>query len=307
MACILCIDDDPRTLQVYKAVLESESHTVITATGGPAGIAMTRTHSLDLVILDFHMPGMNGGEVAALLKREQPNLPLAICSGYPSSIPEHLQGFADKILSKGDGPRSLLSAVATLIGEHSTLEKHSAHRQRSTIKRLLAKHHTPMNSESLSTFIQSSPVVHSVCQFCYRATGRDKAPACPKQERETGPHLVPEQPLVFVVDGDVMVADSTSLLLQHGGFEVFTFYDALPAAQKALLSVPDVVVTSYAMPLDGLVLAAWLREHCPCCKVVILSSNAEAVSERVTTGLKFTLLQKPVSPEKLISAVRLAA
>jgi DNA-binding response OmpR family regulator len=109
---------------------------------------------------------------------------------------------------------------------------------------------------------------------------------------------------ILVVDDDVSVADTSSLVLRHAGFQVTTFYDPLLAAQHALEFEPHAVITDYSMPnMNGLELAAWLHQHCPDCKIVIISGEAAAVAERVNDGLKFTLLQKPVDPRALIAAV----
>ena len=96
MATILCIDDDPGILQVQEALLGSR-YRVLTARDGPTGIALTRQHSIDAVVLDFHMPGMDGDQVAQILMKER------------------LKWFADAVLQKGDGRTSLLSAIQKLL------------------------------------------------------------------------------------------------------------------------------------------------------------------------------------------------
>jgi CheY-like chemotaxis protein len=110
---------------------------------------------------------------------------------------------------------------------------------------------------------------------------------------------------VLVVDDDKLLAYVISEVLRDAGFDVSTFNDALLAAQFALKSPPDVVVTDYVMPdIDGLVLTAWLRENYPACKVVIVSGDAATVKEQAPIGLKFALLQKPFPTELLITAVQ---
>jgi DNA-binding NtrC family response regulator len=109
---------------------------------------------------------------------------------------------------------------------------------------------------------------------------------------------------VIVVDDDQIVADTVALVLRHAGFEVYTFYDALTAAQHALKSHPQVVVTDYAMPnIDGLELAAWMKYNCPGCKIVILSGKASMLARQADDGPKFTLIQKPVHTHTLVAAV----
>jgi len=128
MATVLCIDDNRNILEINKALLESNGYRVLIAPNGPTGIALTRTHSIDAVVLDFNMPGMDGTQVAEVLMKEQPKLPVVIWSGCVDEIPESLKCFADALLHKGDGPASLLSAVEKLVNACSTSKKRPAPR-----------------------------------------------------------------------------------------------------------------------------------------------------------------------------------
>ena len=123
MATILCIDDNRNILEMNKALLESNGHRALIAPDGPTGIALTRKHSIDAVVLDFNMPGMDGAQVAEVLMKEQPKLPVVIWSGCADIIPESLKWFADALLYKGDGPATLLSAVEKLVNGCSTSKK----------------------------------------------------------------------------------------------------------------------------------------------------------------------------------------
>ena len=115
MATILCIDDDPTILELHSAVLGGRGYTVLTALDGFTGIALTRNHSIDALVLDFTMAGMDGNAVAQVLMKEQPNLPIVIWSGSLDDIPESLKWYADAILQKTDGPEALISTIQKLI------------------------------------------------------------------------------------------------------------------------------------------------------------------------------------------------
>ena len=119
MASILCIDDDPRLLDLYKTLLGAKGYTVLTAPDGPTGLAITRKYSISVIVLDFRMPGLDGNQVARVLMQEHPKLPVVMCSGFPDDIPESLKWFADVVLEKGDGPDTLLSAIDKLIGSET--------------------------------------------------------------------------------------------------------------------------------------------------------------------------------------------
>jgi CheY-like chemotaxis protein len=115
MATILCIDDDPNILELQDVLLGGKGYCVLRATDGRTGIALSRKHAIDVVVLDFNMPGIDGTEVAQALMAEQPNLPAVIWSGCPADIPQSLHWFADAVLHKGDGPERLLATLEKLI------------------------------------------------------------------------------------------------------------------------------------------------------------------------------------------------
>ncbi len=115
MPTILCIDDDPKILELQKSILEMDGYTALVAPDGPTGIALASRHSIDVVVLDFKMPGMDGAQVAEVLLGEQPELPIVICTGFFDAVPEWLRWFAAAYLQKGDGPDVLLSTIGKLI------------------------------------------------------------------------------------------------------------------------------------------------------------------------------------------------
>lgn len=111
----------------------------------------------------------------------------------------------------------------------------------------------------------------------------------------------------MVVDDGKIVTDTVALVLRHAGFEVSTFYDALTAAQYALKSPPQIVVTDYVMPEHRWPCARgldWMKYNCPGCRIVILSGKASTIASRAADGLKFTLIQKPVHPLALVAAIQ---
>jgi CheY-like chemotaxis protein len=117
MPTILCMDDDPNILELQKSILETNGYTVLIARDGPTGIALASVHPVDVVVLDFKMPGMDGGQVAEVVLKEKPDLPIVMCTGYFDAVPEWLRWFAAACLQKGDGPQALLSAIQELIAQ----------------------------------------------------------------------------------------------------------------------------------------------------------------------------------------------
>ncbi len=117
MFTILCIDDDPTILDLQKKVLESKGYTVLTAIDGSTGITLACEQTADVVVLDYKMPGMDGGQVAEVLLRKKPHLPIVVCTGFFDAVPEWLKWFAAAYVHKGDGPDALFYAIEEVIGK----------------------------------------------------------------------------------------------------------------------------------------------------------------------------------------------
>ena len=111
MATILCIDDRAQQLGVRKQLLETEGHFVLTAVEGRRGIQIARDQSVDAVVLDYEMPGINGFQIAEVLKSEHPNVPIVLLTGVPAELPGRLLSLVDAYVKKGEGALNLLSAI----------------------------------------------------------------------------------------------------------------------------------------------------------------------------------------------------
>ena len=58
---VLCVDDERIGLRVRKIMLESRGYTVLTASNGDDGLKLFDENHVDIVVLDYYMPGLNGG------------------------------------------------------------------------------------------------------------------------------------------------------------------------------------------------------------------------------------------------------
>ncbi len=117
MPTILCIDDDPKILELQKRILETRGYSVLIAQDGPTAISLISKAAVDLVVLDFKMPGMDGAQVAEVMFKEQPDVPVVVCSGFFDAVPEWLRWFAAAYVQKGDGPDVFLSAIDEVIAK----------------------------------------------------------------------------------------------------------------------------------------------------------------------------------------------
>jgi CheY-like chemotaxis protein len=96
---ILCVDDTPSVLEGEKMLLEENGYRVLTATNGKEAVQAFTSHSVDLVLLDYYMPEMNGGMAAVRMKDSKPDVPVALLSSdecLPLGDLEAVDGFIPK-------------------------------------------------------------------------------------------------------------------------------------------------------------------------------------------------------------------
>jgi CheY-like chemotaxis protein len=111
---ILCIDDEALGLKIRKTVLEHAGYQVLTAQSGEIGIALFTQETVDAVVLDYYMPGMDGGQVAAALRKERCSVPILLLSAYVD-LPQEVTNLVDITMLKGEGPEELLLKMRELL------------------------------------------------------------------------------------------------------------------------------------------------------------------------------------------------
>ena len=75
---------------------------------------MFKSHSVDAVVLDYQMPGMNGDVVATKMKRAKSHVPIMLLSAY-GPLPTSKLEAVDTFLSKSQPPQILLSTLQDLL------------------------------------------------------------------------------------------------------------------------------------------------------------------------------------------------
>jgi DNA-binding NtrC family response regulator len=115
MPTILCIDEDVNFLELEKQILATKGYAVVIASDGPTGIRLASESAIDVVVLAFEMRGMNGGQVAEVLLKHQPDLPVVLCTGFFDAVPEWLRWFAAACVEKRDCLDVLLSTIQEVI------------------------------------------------------------------------------------------------------------------------------------------------------------------------------------------------
>ncbi|HEX4409264.1 MAG TPA: response regulator [Xanthobacteraceae bacterium] len=82
-ATILLVDDDNDVREITRAMLHELGYVVLEAgSGGAALDILKREQHIELLIVDFAMPGMNGAELAKLAQAQRPHLPVLFVTGF---------------------------------------------------------------------------------------------------------------------------------------------------------------------------------------------------------------------------------
>jgi CheY-like chemotaxis protein len=118
-AIVLCIDDDMDVLECEKSFLESFGYTVLIAASGRKGLELASVHSVDVVIVDYLMPEMNGQEVAKKMRRLKPEAAIIMLSAA-IDVPEQALKLVDAFIAKDGLASQLLPMIAQLHRRGST-------------------------------------------------------------------------------------------------------------------------------------------------------------------------------------------
>ena len=105
---ILVVDDEEPIRDLLGWMLGDAGHIVHSAAEGLGALAFLRGNTVDIVLSDINMPGMDGLELLRRVEAEFPSLPVLLISGRPP--PKGVRAF----IAKPFRWDTLASAIATL-------------------------------------------------------------------------------------------------------------------------------------------------------------------------------------------------
>jgi CheY-like chemotaxis protein len=113
---ILLVDDEPSVAKAIKMLLEHDGYQVQIVNGGEAALALYERERFDLIITDFSMPGMTGGELARRIKKIRPDQPIimATASIYTLGAADHPGRLVNSVLDKPFTLQDLRAAMARI-------------------------------------------------------------------------------------------------------------------------------------------------------------------------------------------------
>jgi DNA-binding response OmpR family regulator len=83
METILCVDDDPNILELYRDEFSGEGYHVILARNGKEALRKFESEKFDVVVMDIRMPQMGGIETLGAMLGKDRQMPVILNTSYP--------------------------------------------------------------------------------------------------------------------------------------------------------------------------------------------------------------------------------
>lgn len=138
---VLVVDDTASNRMLYGTLLSRAGYTVRVASSGPEALRQIEDEVPSLVLLDFMMPGMDGAEVLARLRKSSTTmeLPVVVLTASVASddIERALVSGADDYITKPVDSRILLARIRSIIRAHEDRARASAEPERNALRQEL--------------------------------------------------------------------------------------------------------------------------------------------------------------------------
>jgi DNA-binding NtrC family response regulator len=123
-SCVLLVEDEDVLRELAAENLQEAGYGVIEASDGTRGLEALRADaSIDLLLSDIKLPGMNGYQLAEAGRALRPELKIILMTGYaPAPLPPSLQHAVYRVLQKPFELDALPDLIAAALsdGEHAT-------------------------------------------------------------------------------------------------------------------------------------------------------------------------------------------
>ncbi len=119
---ILVVDDDAIVIKSCRRILESEGFEVLTVSGAEEALEMIKTFEVDLLLIDVKMPKYDGLYLMREIKKELPEVPIIVMSGYPTqeTVNEVMKLGANQFIPKPFRPDELMRVIRQVLQKVST-------------------------------------------------------------------------------------------------------------------------------------------------------------------------------------------
>mgnify|MGYP001401661212 CR=1 FL=1 len=94
---ILIVDDDPKSQVLLRDLLKANGYATLEACDGKQAVEMAKREKPDLILMDYHMPVLNGLEATRLIKTDDETRDIPVIFVTSSAM----KGDEDKIYASG--------------------------------------------------------------------------------------------------------------------------------------------------------------------------------------------------------------
>ncbi len=173
---MLIVDDDKNNVLALEKVFDREGARVFTALSGQEALDLCRNHSVDVVLTDLMMPGMDGNELLETLKTISPDSEVVLMTAYgtvENAVAAMKRGAYDFV----EKPVKRQAIVKTV---RKAIEKHSLVVENKTLRKRLLKFekrsiigNAPSFRKCMETAIQAAPSVATILVLGESGTGKE--------------------------------------------------------------------------------------------------------------------------------------
>lgn len=257
MPAILIVEDEAKMRRLLELNLGEDGFSTFSAEDAETGLKLLRENSIDLVVTDLKLPGMNGLEFLQTIKRQNAAMPVVVMTAFGSvetAVEAMKAGASDYVLK----PFSLTEMRMKIRKE---LDVHNLREENRSLREALGKKYThpnvvarsPKMQEVLATVERVAPTNATVLLGGESGVGKDLIARAihEKSRRASGPFLkinstaIPENLLESELFGFEKGAFTGAVASKPGKFELADkgtlFLDEIgdvpPATQVKLLRV----------------------------------------------------------------------
>jgi len=112
---ILIVEDDPKTIKLFRDLLQVSRYETLEATDGKQAIDLAREKMPDLILMDIQLPVMDGLEATKILKTDPATKSIPVIALTASAMPEDHNKFmkagGDAFITKPVDTRAFLATV----------------------------------------------------------------------------------------------------------------------------------------------------------------------------------------------------
>jgi CheY-like chemotaxis protein len=126
---LLVVDDEVPVLKLVSRILATDNYEITTAESGEMALRVMQQPGfpgVDLLVTDLHMPGMNGRELAKLVRQTNPQVRVLYVTGFADALFTGINelGPAESFIEKPFGADGILEATRLLMfGQISNVAK----------------------------------------------------------------------------------------------------------------------------------------------------------------------------------------